>query len=126
MTNDTVFAAETGFVLQRGPDTVRAPDVSFVSKERMTTDEIPAGFLEMAPDLAVEVVSPSETAPKVQSKVEDWLRAGTRLVWVVYPDKRSLTVYRSLNEVEVLSESGTLDGTPVYPEFSVPVRNLFD
>ena len=121
-----VFAAETGFVLQRDPDTVRAPDVSFVSKERMGTDEIPAGFLELAPDLAVEVVSPNDSAPTVQSKVEDWLEAGTRLIWVVYPDTRSVTVYRSLHEAEVLSESDTLDGAPVFLDFSVTVRNLFE
>ena len=121
----TVFAAETGFLLRRDPDTVRAPDVAFVSSERLGTDEAPAGFLKMAPDLAVEVVSPSDSAAAVQSKVEDWLGAGTRLVWVVYPDTRSVTVYRSLNEAEVLSEPGALDGAPVLPDFALPVSDLF-
>ena len=121
----TVFAAETGFLLRRDPDTVRAPDVAFVSSERLGTDEAPAGFLRMAPDLAVEVVSPSDSAAAVQSKVEDWLGAGTRLVWVVYPDTRSVTVYRSLNEAEVLSEPDALDGAPVLPDFALPVSDLF-
>ena len=121
----TVFAAETGFLLRRDPDTVRAPDVAFVSSERLGTDEAPAGFLKMAPDLAVEVVSPSDSAAAVQSKVEDWLGAGTRLVWVVYPDTRSVTVYRSLNEAEVLSEPDALDGAPVLPDFALPVSDLF-
>ncbi len=121
----TVFAAETGFLLRRDPDTVRAPDVAFVSSERLGTDEAPAGFLKMAPDLPVEVVSPSDSAAAVQSKVEDWLGAGTRLVWVVYPDTRSVTVYRSLNEAEVLSEPDALDGAPVLPDFALPVSDLF-
>ena len=120
-----VFAAGTGFLLRRDPDTVRAPDVAFVSSERLGTDEAPAGFLKMAPDLAVEVVSPSDSAAAVQSKVEDWLGAGTRLVWVVYPDTRSVTVYRSLNEAEVLSEPDALDGAPVLTDFAVPVGDLF-
>ena len=120
-----VFAAETGFVLRRDPDTVRAPDVAFVSSERLGTGEAPAGFLELAPDLAVEVVSPNDSASDVQSKVEDWLAAGTRLVWVVYPDTRSVTAYRSLHEAEVLSEPDTLEASPVLPDFALPVRDLF-
>ena len=120
-----VFAAETGFVLRRDPDTVRAPDVAFVSGERLRTGEAPAGFLEMAPDLSVEVVSPNDSASDVQSKVEDWLAAGTRLVWVVYPDTRSVTAYRSLHEAEVLSEPDTLEASPVLPDFALPVRDLF-
>ena len=120
-----VFAAETGFLLQRDPDTVRAPDVAFVSSERLGTDEAPSGFLELAPDLAVEVVSPSDSASDVQSKVEDWLEAGTRLVWVVYPDTRSVTVYRSLHEAEVLSVPDALDGAPVLTDFAVSVSELF-
>ena len=120
-----VFAAGTGFLLRRDPDTVRAPDVAFVSSERLGTSEASSGFLERAPDLAVEVVSPSDSAAAVQSKVEDWLGAGTRLVWVVYPDTRSVTVYRSLNEAEVLSEPDALDGAPVLTDLAVPVSDLF-
>ena len=74
------FAAETGFILRRNPDTVRAPDASFVAGDRLPEGELPVGYLEMAPDLAVEVVSPSDTAREIQEKVADWLRAGTRLV----------------------------------------------
>ena len=85
-----VFAAETGFLLRRGPDTVRAPDVAFVAAQRLGIEDIPAGFLEMAPDLAVDVVSPGDSRAAVRSKVSDWLAAGTRLVWVVYPEKRSI------------------------------------
>ena len=120
-----VFAAETGFLLRRDPDTVRAPDVAFVSGERLGTGEIPAGFLEMAPDLAVEVVSPGDSATAVQAKVDDWLAAGTRLVWVVDPGARSVTVHRPAGAAAVVPEAGTLDGAPVFPDFRVRVRDLF-
>ena len=120
-----VFAAETGFLLQRDPDTVRAPDVAFVAGDRLGTGEIPAGFLEMAPDLAVEVVSPSDSAATVQAKVKDWLAAGTRLVWVVDPETRSVIVHRAAGAAVVVPEAGTLDGAPVFSDFSVRVRDLF-
>ncbi len=119
-----VYAAETGFILRRSPDTVRAPDASFVSKERLGEEEAP-GYLELAPDFAVKVVSPSDSASMVQAKVEDWLKAGTRLVWVVYPATRSVTVYRSLQEALVLSEDDALDGAPVFEGFSIRVMELF-
>ena len=71
------FAAETGFVLARNPDTVRAPDASFVSYDRLAQGELPSGYIEMAPDLAVEVTSPSDSARDVQEKADAWLAAGT-------------------------------------------------
>ena len=120
-----VFAAETGFRLARNPDTVRAPDVAFVSKERLPSEEQLVGFPDLVPDLVVEVVSPSDTAGRVQAKVEDWLRAGPRLVWVAYPDTRSVVVYRSLDEVGVLGPEDILPGEPVLPGFSCPVADLF-
>jgi Uma2 family endonuclease len=119
-----VFAAETGFILRRNPDTVRAPDASFVSKERLPAGELPIGFMEMAPDLAVEVVSPSDTAREVREKVEDWLRAGTRLVWTI-PATRSVIVYRSLDDFQELSERDDLDGSQVVPGFTCHIRDLF-
>lgn len=120
-----VFAAETGFLLQRDPDTVRAPDAAFVAGERLGTGEVAAGFLEMAPDLAVEVVSPGDSATAVQAKVDDWLAAGTRLVWVVDPETRTVIVHRPGGAVVVVPEAGTLDGAPVFSDFSVRVRDLF-
>ena len=80
-----VFAAETGFILRRDPDTVRAPDASFVAKDRLPMGELPTGYVDVAPDLAVEVVSPSDRETEVLDKVEEWLQAGSRLVWVLYP-----------------------------------------
>ena len=120
-----VFAAETGFLLRRAPDTVRAPDVAFVAADRLGGAEPPPGFLEMHPDLAVEVVSPSDSPAAVRAKVQDWLEAGTRLVWVAYPDSRSVTVHSQTGQPEELSETDVLSGAPALPEFSVAVRDLF-
>jgi len=121
-----VFAAETGFLLRRDPDTVRAPDVAFVAGERLGTDETPAGFLELAPDLAVEVVTPGDSARAVRVKLQDWLAAGTRLVWVAYPETWSVVVHRQGGSPEALSGEDTLSGVPVLSDFTVRVRELFD
>ena len=120
-----VLGAETGFWIQRGPDTVRAPDAAFVASEHLPESGLPAGYFEVAPDLAVEVVSPNDTASEVQAKVEDWLRAGARLVWVVYPDSRSVTVFRSWDDVRMLTAEDTLTGNPALPGFTCPVQELF-
>ena len=120
-----VFAAETGFLLRRSPDTVRAPDVAFVAAGRLAEGEPPPGFLELAPDLAVEVVSPSDSPSAVRDKVQDWLEAGTRLVWVVYPDSRTVSVHRQAGQPQELSDTDTLSGAPALPDFAVAVRDLF-
>jgi Uma2 family endonuclease len=118
-----VFAAETGFVLSREPDTVRAPDVAFISTARLP-DPPPRGFAEMAPDLAVEVLSPDDTLPEVLTKVADWLGAGTRLVWVVDPLRKLARVYRADGSESLLGENDALDGEDVLPEFSCPIHAL--
>ncbi len=121
-----VFAAETGFILRRDPDTVRALDVAFVSQGRLSLDEIPDGFIELVPDLVVEVVSPGDTRREVREKVENWLRAGARLVWVIYPITRTATVYHSLDDVTNLTENDTLDGEDVVPGFACRLGEVFD
>ena len=120
-----VFAAETGFLLRRNPDTVRAPDVAFVAAERLGTEETPAGFLELAPDLAAEVVSPGDSAGVVRDKVGDWLSAGTRLVCVLYPGTQTVVVHRQGLPAETLSEEDTLSGVPVLADFTIRVSELF-
>ena len=119
------FAAETGFVLRRNPDTVRAPDFAFVSNDRLPPGDMPTGFLELAPDLAVEVVSPGDTASEVREKVLGWLFAGSRLVWAVDPGERTLTTYRSIEDVRTIRGSDILDGGDVLPGFSCTVEELF-
>jgi Uma2 family endonuclease len=119
------FGAETGFKIASDPDTVRAPDVSFVRRERIPEAGIPKNFWEIAPDLAVEVVSPGDTYDEVDEKVNDWLDAGTRAVWVVNPRKRLVSVYRSVKDVTILTEEDLLDGGDVLPGFSCKVSEIF-
>jgi len=111
-----VFAAETGFTLTRRPDTVRAPDVAFISNERLP-DPAPRGFAELAPDLAVEVLSPDDRPGEVLAKVGDWLNAGARMVWVVDPVRVIARVYRADGSESILGATDALRGEDVLPEF---------
>ena len=120
------FAAETGFILAREPDTVRAPDASFVSNARLPQGELPFGYLELAPDLAIEVTSPSDSAREVRDKADSWLAAGTSQVWVISPQHRTVTVHRAGELASVIDESGTLRGGDLLPGFEVSVAELFD
>ncbi|MCG8449958.1 MAG: Uma2 family endonuclease [Pirellulales bacterium] len=119
------FTAETGFLIEHDPDTVRAPDVSFVSNEQLERHNISAAYYPEAPELAVEVVSPKDTAEEIDSKARCWLGAGTRLVWVIYPKGRTVTVYRSLNNIQVLNEQDSLSGESVVPGFVCAIADLF-
>jgi Uma2 family endonuclease len=121
-----VYLAETGFRLASNPDTVRAPDVSFIRSERVQALGVVRGYLPDAPDLAVEVVSPGDTYTEVGEKVLEWLDAGTRMVIVVDPWKRWVTVYHSRDDIHVLGEDGVLDGGDVVPGWSMQVAELFD
>ena len=117
--------AETGFKIASDPDTVRAPDLAFVSRERIPEDGVPKKFWQGAPDLAVEVVSPGDTYSEVEEKVEQWLAAGARAVWVFDPKRRSATVYRSMTDVTRLSEGDELDGGEVVQGFRCKVSEIF-
>src|SRR5215217_3339557 len=97
-----VYAAETGFVLARDPDTVRAPDVAFVSRERVEAVGEVEGYWPGAPDLAVEVISPNDSHVEVEEKVFDWLEAGTKIVLAVNPRRRSVSLYRSQSDITIL------------------------
>jgi len=121
----TVCAAETGFLLATEPDTVRAADVAFIRQERIEPEAEPEGYWPGAPDLAVEVVSPNDLYTEVDEKVTDWLDAGTRMVVVVNPRKRTVTVYRSLHQIEVLREQDVLDGSDIVRGWSLPVAAIF-
>jgi len=119
------FGAEGGFKIASDPDTVRAPDIAFIGRERIPAAGIPKNFWPGAPDLAVEVVSPGDTRREVKEKVEDWLGAGTRAVWVVEPRRRTVSVYRSATDVTRLSEDDELDGGEVVPGFRCQVSEIF-
>jgi Uma2 family endonuclease len=119
-----VFGAETGFRLSAAPDTVRAPDVAFVHTERLAGG-VPEGYFEGAPDIAVEVVSPSDRAADVREKVAEYLAAGSQLVWVVYPRLRGVSVFRADGSTGELTASDVLVGEDVLPGFRCPVNDLF-
>lgn len=120
-----IVAAETGFVIERGPDTVRAPDIGFVSKERLSRIGIPKNFFPEAPDAAVEVLSPGDTVNEVDDKVQEWLTAGCLLVWVVNPRQKVVTVYRSNAKPIILTATDYLDGGDVIPGFRMLVGEIF-
>ena len=121
-----VYAAETGFVIEENPDTVRAPDVAFVCRERVEAAGSIKSYRHGAPDLAVEVVSPGDTIGEVEGKVAEWLGAGTRMVWVVSPKLRTVTVYESLVDVVTLTEKDQLEGGDVIPGFRIAVVKIFE
>ena len=121
-----VGGAETGYILSRDPDTVRAPDVSFVSRDRIPDTGGPAGYWPFAPDLAVEVESPGDTPREIATKIEEYLSAGTRLVWSLSRARRTLTVHAPGAEPRVLHEDDILDGGDVLPGFAVRVGEFFE
>jgi Uma2 family endonuclease len=118
-----ICGAETGFILQRNPDTVRAPDVAFVRKEKVSA--LPTSFAEFATDLAVEIVSPTDRSSEMEQKISEYLAAGTRLVWVVYPMTKTVYVYGPGRAIQRLSASETLSGEDVLPGFSITVSEFF-
>jgi|SRR5215204_3297553 len=120
-----VYAAETGFRLATDPDTVRAPDVAFVSQARVEAVGEAEGFWPEAPDLAVEVISPGDSYADIEEKIFAWLDAGTKMVVVVNPRQRSATVYRSPSDITALAEADILDGADVVPGFELAVREIF-
>jgi Uma2 family endonuclease len=118
-----VCAQDTGFHISQDPDTIRAPDVAFIRHERASA--IPtSGYAKLAPDLAVEVLSPGDRPAEVLAKVADWLGAGTRLVWVVDPQHSEVRVYRADGTLLVLAAQDTLDGEDVLPGFNCSITDV--
>lgn len=117
-------AAETGFRISRSPDTVRAPDAAFVGRDRLPPPEEQVGFLDVAPDLVVEVVSPSDRAGDVLEKTRQWLAAGVLLVWVVHPEQRLVLVHGAGEPVQEVGTDGDLDGGEVLPGLRLPIAEL--
>lgn len=117
----TFTCNDSGFITERGPDSVRGPDVAFWSKERVR--EVPVGYFELAPDLAVDVLSPSNTSKQIRAKLREYFAKGVRMVWVVAPEDRTVTIYRSADEGRVLHESALDDGDDVLPGFQCRVND---
>lgn len=120
-----VVGTDVGFILFEDPPTVRAPDIAFVAAGRTPAGESHIGFAPFAPDLAVEIVSPSNSAVEIRARVFDYLDAGTRLVWVVEPGSRTITSYSSPEELRVLHMGEVLDGAEVLPRFRASVSEIF-
>ena len=114
---------QSGFILERDPDTLLGPDLSFVRTARLPAD--PRGYPEGAPDLVVEVASPSQSGPSLAQKVSLYLETGVRMIWVVDPERRTVRVYRLDGSELLLSENDTLHGEDVLPGFRLPVAEIF-
>lgn len=120
-----VFAAETGFLIASNPDTVRAPDVAFVSSSQLSKLDGIDGYLPISPDLVVEVVSPNDSSTDVEAKAEMWIEAGTRMVLVVDPSNRSIRVYRDKHSIEVLHIGDELDAGDIVNSWALKVADAF-
>lgn len=123
---DYVTAAETGYITQRNSergDTVRGLDCGFISNDRLP-DGIPDKHIQIVPDLAVEVISPGNTAEDIDNKVRELLNAGTHLIWIVYTKSKSVYVYTQ-DDFTVLESSDKLDGQNVLPGFELPIDDIF-
>ncbi len=116
---------EVGYKIFSDPDTVRGPDLSFVSTGREAAAPYRKGFIHGAPDLAIEIVSQDKTIAQLTAKAREYLRAGTLLVWVVDPPTRSVRVHQQGRRVATLSKDATLDGGTVLPGFTLPLAHLF-
>jgi Uma2 family endonuclease len=123
-----VLGGDVGFVLDlaHDPERVRAPDVAFVTTSRLPEGRLPTGFLHGAPDLAVEVLSPSDDPVDVQQKVRDYLDAGARRVWLIAPAARTATVYRTDGSALLIREDDRLDGEDVLPGLRIRLAELFE
>ena len=122
-----VFTNEPGFVLTTDPDTVRAPDLAFIRRERLEETGVPRGYYRGgAPDLAVEVISPNDRYTEVNEKVAEWLEHGAQLVFVVDPRRQTVAVHRPGQPIRVLGMDDTLTAEDVVPGWSLAVRDLFD
>ena len=123
-TRGRVFTCDSGFVVERSPDTVRCPDVAYVSRERMPGPSSD-GYGDFAPDLVVEIRSPSDRAGALLAKVGEYLDAGSRLVWVIDAARQLVTVYREDGSQALLGVNETLDGGEVLSGFTYALRELF-
>ncbi len=121
-----VFAAETGFKIEEDPDTVHAPDVAFLRRERVEEVGEVTGYWPGAPDLTVRVVSPNDLYTELEEKASGWLEAGTRMVLVVNPRNETISIRRPGPDISLLDKDNVLDGGGVVPGWSLPVRDVFE
>jgi Uma2 family endonuclease len=120
----TVLSGEAGIIIRRGPDTVRGADVAYISRERLV-EASPDGYLDVAPELIVEIVSPNDRWTDITGKLDDYFSIGVELVWLVDPQRRRVSCYRSPTELALLGPGDTLTAEPMLPGFTLPVAELF-
>lgn len=119
-----VFGQDTGFHITSNPDSVRAPDLAFLRRERAV--HLPnRGYARLAPDLAVEIISPGDRPGELLAKIGDWLDAGTSLVWVIDPERREGRVHRADGSVAIIPSDGAFDGEAVLPGFRCALGDVF-
>lgn len=116
-------AAETGFRLN--PKTVRGADIAFIRKDKLEVFGIPVTFFPVAPDLAVEVISPANTYDEIQDKIEKYFGGGTKLIWIVDAKRRKVFVHRPNDTVSLLNENDVLEGEDVILNFRLPLVKIF-
>ena len=121
-----IIGSDSGVLLQRAPDTVREPDIAYISAETLPLDVRVEGYLEAVPELVVEIISPGDSQREVNDKTLMWLGYGVSMVLELYPAERAIMVHRAGRPGLILNEDDILDGGDVLPEFSCPVRDIFD
>ena len=121
-----VGGSDTGILLERNPDTVREPDVYFISAEKLPLDIEVSGYFEVVPDLVVEIRSPSDALTEFNEKIAMWLQEGARMVLAIFPDTKTARVHRPDGSTTDLAYGDTLDGGDVLPGFACPLRDIFD
>ena len=120
-----VYPSDTGFLLQSDPDVVRAPDIAFVRKERLPLACDPSGYIIGAPDLAVEIQSPSQSPADLDKKVRQYLAAGAQAAWAIHPRKRQAVMYRRSGEFEILTAGQYLEAPDLLPGLRIPLAQIF-
>ena len=121
-----VGGTDGGVLIQRGPDTVREPDIFFVSAERLPLDVRVRGYLEVMPELVVEIVSPGDSPQDIREKIDMWLEHGVSMAVIVHPGERAVMVHRPEIPAVMLTGDDALDGGDVLPGFSLPLSEIFD
>ncbi len=121
-----VGGTDTGVLLERNPDTVREPDVFYISAEKLPLDVEVTGYCEVVPDLVAEIRSPRDSLAEFNEKVAMWLGEGARLVLAIFPETKTARVHRPDGSTGDLTYEGVLDGEDVLPGFLCPLRNIFD
>ncbi|MCZ0938678.1 MAG: Uma2 family endonuclease [Caldilineaceae bacterium] len=121
-----LVGSDSGMLLERDPDTVLEPDIAFISAQKLPLNVRLSGYYEGAPDLVVEIVSPSDGSREVYHKARMWISFGVSLVWVVNPENRTIEVHRPNQPLLSLTENEILDGGEVLLGFNYPLRDVFD